>query len=211
VKGGALRRLGLRGLAGALPSSNRPLLRPQRRKPTHFPTGRGRVPINHYFPHCMHRPAKTAAGERGCGQTTHRRMAGSELLACRSLLIMPDHIYLFCAPNTFPPQPLKNWISFWRNHVTRAWPQRDEPPLWQRDYWDRQLRCDESYAQKWEYMENNPVCHGHVASAQDWPIKVRLIFWNGTIDDFFKTPDEGPIASGGRSSATLNERSPNDH
>jgi hypothetical protein len=37
---------------------------------------------------------------------------------------MPDHIHLFCAPNTFPPQPLKNWVSFWRNYVTRAWPHR---------------------------------------------------------------------------------------
>jgi REP element-mobilizing transposase RayT len=70
--------------------------------------------------------------------------------------------------------PLKNWISFWRNHVTRAWPHRDEAPIWQRDYWDRQLRCDESYAEKWEYVKNNPVRHGHVARAQDWPYQGEL-------------------------------------
>ena len=35
-------------------------------------------------------------------------------------VIMPDHIHLFCAPNTFPAQPLKKWIGFWRNRVTRA-------------------------------------------------------------------------------------------
>jgi len=62
-------------------------------------------------------------------------------------VIMPDHIHLFCAPNMFPPQPLKNWIRFWRNHVTRSWPRRDELPIWQRDYWDGQLRRDESYGQ----------------------------------------------------------------
>src|SRR6266571_4548941 len=28
-------------------------------------------------------------------------------------VIMPDHIHLFCAPNTFPAQPLKKWIGFW--------------------------------------------------------------------------------------------------
>jgi len=39
-------------------------------------------------------------------------------------VIMPDHIHLFCAPNTFPAQPLKKWIGFWRNRVTRAWPCR---------------------------------------------------------------------------------------
>ena len=87
---------------------------------------------------------------------------------------MPDHIHLFCAPNTFPPQPLKDWIAFWRNHVTRAWPQRHETPIWQRDYWDRQLRRDESYAQKWEYVKNNPVRHGYVACAEDWPDQGEL-------------------------------------
>jgi hypothetical protein len=25
-------------------------------------------------------------------------------------VILPDHLHLFCAPNTFPEQPLKNWI-----------------------------------------------------------------------------------------------------
>jgi len=62
-------------------------------------------------------------------------------------VIMPNHIHLFCAPNMFPPQPLENWITFWRNHVTKSWPRRDEIPIWQRDYWDRQLRRDESYRQ----------------------------------------------------------------
>jgi len=45
-------------------------------------------------------------------------------------VIMPDHIHLFCAPNTFPPQPLKKWIEYWRNQVTRAWPDRTQVPIW---------------------------------------------------------------------------------
>jgi putative transposase len=53
--------------------------------------------------------------------------------------------------------------------VTRAWPRRNEIPIWQREYWDRQLRSDESYAQKWDYVVNNPVRHGYVACAEDWP------------------------------------------
>ena len=75
-------------------------------------------------------------------------------------VILPDHLHLFCAPNTFPPQPLKNWISFWKNYVTRKWPNRDELPIWQAEYWDRQLRRGESYSEKWDYVENNPVRHG---------------------------------------------------
>lgn len=63
-------------------------------------------------------------------------------------MILPDHLHLFCAPNTFPPEPLKSWISFWKNHVTRRWPNRDQVPIWQPEYWDRQLRHGESYAEK---------------------------------------------------------------
>ena len=83
-------------------------------------------------------------------------------------LLMPDHIHLFCAPNTMVPGPLKNWVSYWRNRVTRRWPNRQQLPLWQRDFWDRQLRSGESYSQKWEYVRNNPVRHGYVCRSEDW-------------------------------------------
>ena len=89
-------------------------------------------------------------------------------------VILPDHIHLFCAPNTFPPEPLKNWISFWKNRVTRSWPNRDQVPIWQPEYWDRQLRRGESYGEKWEYVENNPVRHGYVAHADEWPYRGEL-------------------------------------
>jgi len=58
--------------------------------------------------------------------------------------------------------------------VSRAWPQGRETPIWQRDYWDRQLRRDESYAQKWDYVVNNPVRHGYVACAEDWRYQGEL-------------------------------------
>jgi len=89
-------------------------------------------------------------------------------------VIMPDHIHLFCAPNTFPAQPLKKWIGFWRNRVTRAWPCRSQVPIWQREYWDRQLRRSESYAEKWQYVRNNPIRHGYVRRAEDWPYQGEL-------------------------------------
>jgi REP element-mobilizing transposase RayT len=89
-------------------------------------------------------------------------------------VIMPDHIHLFCGPNTFPPRPLKKWIAHWRNQVTRAWPHRSEIPIWQGDFWDRQLRGSESYAEKWQYFVNNPVRHGYVRGPQDWPYQGEL-------------------------------------
>jgi putative transposase len=89
-------------------------------------------------------------------------------------VIMPNHIHLFCAPSSNPIQPLKKWISYWRNLATKGWPNRDQIPIWQREFWDRQLRRQESYAAKWDYVKNNAVRHGLVAKAQDWPYQGEL-------------------------------------
>ncbi len=150
------------------------LMRPQRKKPAHFPTVEvGFRSIIVFLTVCTHRRKSLLANEEAARRLIAAWQAANFWRVGR-YVIMPDHVHLFCAPNTFPPRPLKNWIAFWRNHVTRAWPQRNEIPIWQREYWDRQLRRDESYAQKWEYVENNAVRHGHVARAQDWPYQGEL-------------------------------------
>jgi REP-associated tyrosine transposase len=97
-------------------------------------------------------------------------------------VIMPDHIHPFCAPNGFPADPLKKWIEYWRNQATRGWPQRMQDPIWQREYCDRQLRRSESYTQKWQYVSNNPVRHGYVARAEDWPYQgeLNVLEWHDT-------------------------------
>jgi hypothetical protein len=42
-------------------------------------------------------------------------------------------------------------------------------PFGKYNIWDRRLRADESYNQKWDYMRNNPVRHGHCKKSDDWP------------------------------------------
>ena len=69
---------------------------------------------------------------------------------------------------------LKNWISFWKNYVTRGWQNHGEVPIWQTEYWDRQLRRGESYDEKWRYVENNPARHGYVTVADHWPYRGEL-------------------------------------
>jgi hypothetical protein len=41
--------------------------------------------------------------------------------------------------------------------------------LWQREFFDHVLRSNESYAEKWNYVRDNPVRAGFVTSANDWP------------------------------------------
>jgi hypothetical protein len=54
--------------------------------------------------------------------------------------------------------------------------QHGEPgsTLWQRHHWDRQLRSGETYGDKWEYVRSNPIRHGYIADADDWPYQREL-------------------------------------
>lgn len=66
---------------------------------------------------------------------------------------------------------------------TRAWPHRAQVPIWQREFWDRQLRRSESYAKKWHYVSDNPVRNGYVRRAEDWPYQGELNVRNGTTGE----------------------------
>jgi hypothetical protein len=49
--------------------------------------------------------------------------------------------------------------------------------LWQREYFDHVLRSGESYAQKWDYVRENPVRAGLVTSWDHWRYVGRVESW----------------------------------
>lgn len=148
--------------------------RPHRRRPAHFPTVEsGFRSVIIFLTICTRLRRQLLANDQAT-QLIIDAWQAADFWCVGRYVIMPDHLHLFCAPNRLPPQPLKSWIAFWRNRVTRAWPNRDQIPLWQREYWDRQLRRGESYDQKWNYLVNNPVRHGLVARAEEWPYQGEL-------------------------------------
>ena len=95
-------------------------------------------------------------------------------------VILPDHLHLFCAPGSFPEMPLSAWVAYWKNGVARNWPGEKSGPIWQRDFWDTQLRIGESYKSKWEYVRQNPVRHNLTEFAEAWPYQggLHLLDWN---------------------------------
>ena len=89
-------------------------------------------------------------------------------------VLMPDHLHLFCAPLAEPRTPLKNWVEYWRSLATRRWPYTNEKPIWQKDFFDRQLRSGDSYSQKWLYLWENPIASGLVKEPSDWSFQGEL-------------------------------------
>lgn len=89
-------------------------------------------------------------------------------------VIMPDHIHLFCSPNALIAPSLRKWVFKWRSNVTRKWPNPAEKPIWQKDFFDRQMRSGQSYSEKWHYIRNNPVRAKLVDDCTNWPYQGEL-------------------------------------
>ncbi|MBU0519503.1 transposase [bacterium] len=89
-------------------------------------------------------------------------------------VIMPDHLHLFCSPKDWNSYPLNRWVQYWKSHISRSWISLEEQPLWQRSFWDTQLRREESYLIKWQYIRLNPVRKNLCSDPQEWPYQGEI-------------------------------------
>ena len=92
-------------------------------------------------------------------------------------LLMPDHLHLFCGPCDLK-FTIERWIAFWKDRFTKTHPNTG---TFQAGGFHRRLRDGESYAQKWQYVQENPVRAGLVTRPEDWPYfgRVHDIQWSG--------------------------------
>ena len=80
-------------------------------------------------------------------------------------VIMPDHMHFFVrGDNRFN---LGKWVNGLKRAISVALGATNKQPLWQPGFFDHVLCNDESYAQKWEYVRQNPVRAGLVDSAAE--------------------------------------------
>jgi putative transposase len=86
----------------------------------------------------------------------------------------PDHVHFFCRPELGAPK-LSEFIGAWKSWTSRKIHALGGPrsataatALWQREFFDRILRSNESYGQKWNYVFDNPVRAGLVSTAPEW-------------------------------------------
>ncbi len=91
-------------------------------------------------------------------------------------LLMPDHIHLFCSPRSGMHHSLSQWVRYWKSIYTQKSNRETglQKTVWQRDYWDTQLRNNEKYAEKWQYVTNNSVRAGLVTNTEAWPYQGEL-------------------------------------
>jgi len=85
-------------------------------------------------------------------------------------VIMPDHVHLFVrGDHNFV---LSTWVGGLKRAVSVA---VMKPRLWQPGFFDHVLRSSESYAEKWNYVRENPVRAGLVEYAEDWRYQGEIV------------------------------------
>ncbi len=90
-------------------------------------------------------------------------------------VIMPDHVHLFAKPG-FEAKSLADWMKAWKSISARriAAMFGIKPPVWQSDYFDHFVRSAPAYADKWEYVRQNPVRKRLCLQPDDWAFQGTL-------------------------------------
>jgi len=94
-----------------------------------------------------------------------------------AMVVLPDHLHAIW---TLPPgdiayprrwQLLKARFTWSLRKCGLDIPKntRGEYTLWQRRYWEHTIRDQEDLARHIDYIHYNPIKHGYVLSAVDWP------------------------------------------
>jgi len=97
-------------------------------------------------------------------------------------VLLPDHLHTIW---TLPPddarfglrwQQIKRFVTLRcgeRLHqaswMTDSKTRHRESTLWQRRYWEHQIRNELDFARHMDYLHYNPVKHGLVKQVKDWP------------------------------------------
>jgi putative transposase len=145
-----------------------------RKNPPHFPvTERHNTPIIVFVTVCT-KDRKPILANNDVHRVLIQAWQTTPSWLVGRYIAMPNHIHFFCAPAEFPPRSLDKWMNFWKSIVARNWPHCSKSPIWQRHFWDTQLRREENYDDKWEYVFQNPVRAGLVMRAEEWPYQGEL-------------------------------------
>ena len=95
-----------------------------------------------------------------------------------AMVVLPDHLHCIWTLPEGDCDYAKRWalikIYFSKKlpkteRVNASRAQKGERGIWQRRFWEHVIRDERDYLNHIEYIHNNPIKHGYVSNAQDWP------------------------------------------
>jgi REP element-mobilizing transposase RayT len=102
-------------------------------------------------------------------------------------VIMPDHAHFIVSPVEHRELAVSDFSTGFKRVLRKTL--RSQHWEWQRGCFDRLLRSDENLSSKWIYVQDNPVRHGLVQKAEDWPYYLDFINVKGS----WQLPLQGEI------------------
>ena len=128
----------------------------------------------------LRRPLFASADAVGVLRTAFRAVRATRPFEVDAIVVLPDHLHCIW---TLPPDDadfatrwrlIKTWFTKHCDPALRADPHRartakQEQALWQHRYWEHALRDEADVIRHVEYVHFNPVKHGLVSSAMEWP------------------------------------------
>ena len=86
------------------------------------------------------------------------------------ICFMPDHVHLMLLPMRERDQKLSAFMQRWKSSSKQRLNRNGiDGDIWQREFFDRLLRSDESLTDKWRYVEMNPVRAGLSLLPEEYP------------------------------------------
>jgi len=95
-----------------------------------------------------------------------------------AFVVLPDHLHTIWTLPIGDNDLSKRWMlikaGFSRQlpkneRINKSRIKKGERGIWQRRYWEHVIRNDEDYENHVNYIHYNPVKHGYVKRAVDWP------------------------------------------
>lgn len=134
-------------------------------------------------------------------RTVMRDVSNRHPFRTDALVVLPDHLHAIWTL----PEGDRDFAMRWmlikagfsrciavgeRRNRSRA--AKGERGIWQRRYWEHLIRDEQDFARHADYIHFNPVKHGHVARAVDWPHStfhrhveagIYPLAWGGDVED----------------------------
>ncbi len=128
-----------------------------------------------------------------------------------AFVLLPDHLHcIWTLPENDADYPrrwniIKRGVSqptrdFMTAPLTRSRQRRGELGLWQRRFWEHQIRDERDFEKHVDYIHSNPVKHGYVKQVKDWPYSRfhRFVERGICSADWGHEPDTDEGMEGGR-------------
>ena len=107
-----------------------------------------------------------------------RRVRQDHPFQIDAMVVLPDHVHALWTMPEDDADYSRRWrlikSSFsrgipWTECIDASRIQKGERGIWQRRFWEHCIRDETDFARHVDYIHINPVKHGYVARAVEWP------------------------------------------